>query len=473
MRSGVLKEAEARIEISIDTERNQIVVRDNGVGIPASTARAHLSNVGHSTKTLDNNIGFRGIGRLHGIAYCDNVIFRTSYAGEAIATEVRFNARDLRELMAPMMRRDDRAEDILYACTYVSTPDESKESHYFEATLSNVSAEVPQLLSFTEIQDYLSQVAPVDFDTPFGWGPKIKSWAKEQQLNINSVPIIIRSGGAKERYIYKPYKMRYKPLRDKSDGSKAPDIEIDDVAFYPTDGSTERGFWIWYSKSNLIGQIGDKSAAGLRLRKHNMCVGGTARLDELLKESRFNRYFIGEVHVTSVDCIPNARRDGFEDTEAWARIRQELTAFMHDREKEVRNESKSRSDPLARAIGVAVTVAQKAGEAAKNGIAFEVERQKLLAEVADSKSRLTSNASGQLKDAHQAEFERAVALLDTAVSSVASAPYLVTQTKGQLDRKQKKLLQDILETLGTCLPPEMFTIARNAIMARFEPKENK
>ena len=282
-RAGILTEAEARIEITIDLEKRRIIVRDNGTGIRAADAVAFLSNVGHSTKSLGDNIGFRGIGRLHGIAYCERVEFRTSAIDEEVMTEVCFDAKELRELMSPAMRSDERAEDILYASTYLSTKKENAQSHFFEATLNNVTLEVPQLLDFAEIQDYLSQVGPVNFDTPFIWAPKIKKWARDHSVDIPSVPVFIKSGGAKERYVYKPYRTRYKPLRDTRDDAKVPDIEIDDIAFFPTESPVESGFWIWYSKSNLLGQIGDRNAAGLRLRKHNMSIGGAARIEDLLK----------------------------------------------------------------------------------------------------------------------------------------------------------------------------------------------
>src|SRR5207248_1861431 len=138
-------------------------------------------------------------------------------------------------------------------------------------------------------------------------------------------------------------------------------------------GVADAGFWVWYSKGNLLGQIGDRDAAGLRLRTHNMSVGGTARIEELISEARFNRYFIGEVHVVSEDCIPNARRDGFEDTEAWSKIKQGLTSFLKEREKEVRSESKLRSDKVGRSVQAALTTAEKIKSEVVEGVSSKGE----------------------------------------------------------------------------------------------------
>jgi molecular chaperone HtpG len=474
LRQGLITEAEARIDIVIDPEARRITVRDNGTGIPSTEARARLTNVGQSQKSLEENIGFRGIGRLHGIAYCEKLSFRTSAYGEAVATEVQFDAKGLRLLMSPSMRREERAEDILYASTDVTTGKESPEAHFFEATLNNVTPEVPSLLDFAEIQSYLSQVAPVDFDTGFIWGPKIKKWARDHGLDLPSIPVVIMCGGSKERYVYKPYRSSYKPLRDtREETKKAERIEIDDIDFFPKDDPIGRGFWIWYSKGNLLGQIGDRSAAGLRLRKHNMSIGAAARIEELLKDARFNRYFIGEVHVISPECIPNARRDGFEDTEAWAAIKNSLCEFMQEREKEVRNASKLRSGDVSRPIRMAMANAKKAKSEAGKGVTSKIEREKLLNELAVSKAKLEAIPSTKITEELRQSYDQAVAELEGATTAVENAEFVLAQTKGQLDRKQKKLLQEILETLAECLSSDTFKVARDAIMARFEPKDGK
>ena len=470
---GQISAKEGRIDIVLDDSRRSISVRDNGTGIPSENARARLSNVGQSLKSLEDDIGFRGIGRLHGIAYCDRLVFKTSVAGEAVASVVTFDAKGLRALMSPVERRNDTAEEILYACTDLATEPELADEHYFEATLIDVSGQVAQLLDFDEVYGYLSQVAPVDFDTAFYYATKVRKWAQNHGVEVPHASVRLKST-KKERFVFKPYKTSYKPLRDtKTEDKESERIEVTDVAFYPEDGPHCNGVWIWYSKGNLLGQIGDRNASGIRLRKQNMSVGGASRIEELIPEARFNKYFIGEVHVHSQACIPNARRDGFEDTREWAAIRDQLTAFLKEREKEVRTSSNLRSDKVGKAIRGAQITAEKILADAASGITSNQEREKLLRTLDDQKAKLDEIAPAKITEELKAAYEAALTEITEATTGVQNADFVLAQAKGQLDRKQKKLLQDVLETLRDCLPPDTFKLARDAIMARFDSKYPK
>ncbi|MBS1721412.1 MAG: ATP-binding protein [Armatimonadetes bacterium] len=471
-RQGQLKAGQPQITVTICEDDRELRVHDNGVGVKAEIAGSTLSNVGQSSKRIGVDVGFRGIGRLHSVAYCDSLTFKTSALGEDVATVVTINAAGLRELMRPGNASDDTAEEILYACTDIERVAEDPSSHFFEATLKGVAASVPRLLDFKEVHSYLAQVAPVDFDTAFFFAQKVREFAQKNKLDLVHVPILLHAGN-NERAVFKPYKMTYRPLRELKDDSKDSErIEVSDIAFYPEAPNSNSPYWIWYSEGNLLGQIGDKGAAGFRLRKQNMSVGGTSRVDELLQETRFSRYFIGEIHVRSAECIPNARRDGFEDTTAWVAIKEEIAQFLKEREKEVRTSSKLRSDKVGKSIRAAIQAAEKATSEATAGITSKQEREKLLQSIEDHRSKLEEISPVKVPEELKEELTRAHEGLERAQETVESAEFVLQKAKGQLDRKQKKLLQDILEILESCLDEATFREARTAIMAKFEPKDD-
>ena len=76
---GILKPGKDAIDIKIDRTNACITITDNGTGVSAEKAQEYLLNIGDSVKFNTNNRGFRGIGRLAGLAYCDELIFSTSY----------------------------------------------------------------------------------------------------------------------------------------------------------------------------------------------------------------------------------------------------------------------------------------------------------------------------------------------------------------------------------------------------------
>ena len=128
-----------RIDIIIDEESSAISIRDNGMGISCANARDTLMNVGNSRKRHSNNRGFRGIGRLGGMSYCDTLVFTTSAENEHQKTIVTFDCKKLRNLLVPGQYEDMSLSDVLSAVTTISSEPEKGEKHYFLVEMKNVS----------------------------------------------------------------------------------------------------------------------------------------------------------------------------------------------------------------------------------------------------------------------------------------------------------------------------------------------
>lgn len=79
--------------------------------------------------------------------------------------------------------------------------------------------------------------------------------------------------------------------------------------------------------STFKGYVKDPEVQGLRVRKHNIQIGDERTLDTLFSQDRFNRWFIGEIHVYDKDIIPNARRDNFEPNDTYFKFKEKLERF--------------------------------------------------------------------------------------------------------------------------------------------------
>lgn len=99
VQQGIIDHSSMRIDIIVSEENSRISIRDNGTGISSSEARATLMNVGNSKKRNANNRGFRGIGRLGGMSYCDTLIFYTSFEGENCKSVISFDCKKLRNYL--------------------------------------------------------------------------------------------------------------------------------------------------------------------------------------------------------------------------------------------------------------------------------------------------------------------------------------------------------------------------------------
>src|SRR6202030_3858183 len=91
--------APGQVEISIDQQARSIRIRDNGTGVPWAQFAERLSNLGASSKRGTSARGFRGVGRLAGLGYCQELIFRSRADGEREVSELRWDCRRLKTIM--------------------------------------------------------------------------------------------------------------------------------------------------------------------------------------------------------------------------------------------------------------------------------------------------------------------------------------------------------------------------------------
>ena len=98
--SGLLSANNAFIDITIDEYKRKVSIYDNACGIPKDLFKKVLSNIADSQKDRTKEKGFRGIGRLAGIAYCNKLIFKSSYKGEDVMSIMTWDGEILRNVLA-------------------------------------------------------------------------------------------------------------------------------------------------------------------------------------------------------------------------------------------------------------------------------------------------------------------------------------------------------------------------------------
>jgi hypothetical protein len=135
VRGKVIKAAEGRVTVLLPDE-NTITVRDNGTGISAVSALGTLTAIGLSKKARTKDAGFRGIGRLAGIAFCNTLSFRTKASGETTETTVTFDCRSLRTAMTSDVEESQPLAQLLQNNVKSATAHVSDaKAHYMVVTL--------------------------------------------------------------------------------------------------------------------------------------------------------------------------------------------------------------------------------------------------------------------------------------------------------------------------------------------------
>ena len=95
--NGLITDNEAVISIQID--KNEISIKDRGIGVSVTDIGPRLVDPGNSVKYKDNLIGQYGIGRLIAAQYCEKIIFETSYYMENKKTILTWNTEEAFKLI--------------------------------------------------------------------------------------------------------------------------------------------------------------------------------------------------------------------------------------------------------------------------------------------------------------------------------------------------------------------------------------
>ena len=323
-----------RISITLDPQGRQIRIRDNGVGVRRSTFIRTITSLGASKKRGSNARGFRGIGRLAGLAYCQTLIFRTKATTDTKVTELHWDCRLLKQLLQDHTAAHS-LDDIVKAITSIRTVDaDDYPSHFFEVEMQKVVRYRNDLLLNEEaVRQYLSEVGPVPFDPEFTLGSAITSYLSKWHLD-RSYCIYLNNA---DQPIYRPFSNTF------SSRAGAEDMFLEFEPFQ-LDGLSEDVVAVgWILHHGYHGSLSEKLGfKGLRMRKGNIQIGSETIFDTAFQETRFNSWCVGELHILSQNIIPNGRRDNFDHNAHFLHAESQLKPIARTLTKRCRGESQAR-----------------------------------------------------------------------------------------------------------------------------------
>ena len=190
----ILKNDEDKIEIWIDAEKRLISIEDNGTGISENEFETTLQSIAQSDKQIDSEKGFRGIGRLCGLAYCRELVFSTTAKDENIISIMRIDAKELRSRFYGKIKytAQEVLDDVITVEKIFS--DKVKDEHWFKVEMIDINPENEVLLNESAIKNYLSFVAPVEYKNYFSFASKIYEHAKTLNFKIDEYKVYLNGG---------------------------------------------------------------------------------------------------------------------------------------------------------------------------------------------------------------------------------------------------------------------------------------
>ncbi len=299
--------ADSEIKIELNPVQQSVSIYDNGDGISAKKAEGVLSSIGSSGKLGTQQRGFRGIGRLGGIAFAKKVIFRTSAQGESIISTQEWDCDELRRFLRSPDHSAMTIEELFSKVSVFSQEvcNDLKKSSFFEVILLDVESFRNYIFDIQRIKKYLIQVAPLPFAPErFSFQNEVRNFLDANVPQYCEYKITVN-----DEQLFRPY-------RDElSITSKQRYDRIDAVKLFSLQSGSDILAYGWYGcRGDLLGSIRKGEAvSGLRVKVGNIQVGDQHLLDRCFRENRFNSYAVGEIHICNQSLLPNSRRDDFVD----------------------------------------------------------------------------------------------------------------------------------------------------------------
>lgn len=431
-----------RIDIIVDSENSFISIKDNGTGIPSEIAVSTLTNIGSSQKRHSNNRGFRGIGRLGGMSYCNTLSFSTSAENEAVKTTVIFDCKKLRQLLVPGANEDMDLSTVLNEVTTVQRETEKKEKHFFSVELDGVSG-FSDLLSIEIARSYIAQVAPLPYKTrQFVYSNDLHRFLDDNGYSVEEFPIFVGESSDDLEPIYKPNRHRFH-----SDRNKKKNDEISSLEYFKVIIDSELYALGWYGACNWLGSLSEHEISGVRVRKGNILIGDNKTLNNIFRESRFNGWTQGEVFIVTDKLIPNARRDDFEQNEAYFKLLSALQDGVgYEITRAIREASQLRNDSSAKVINDVQQQVKNASLTIEEGFNSSLDKSKLLDTLSQAEETLKRE---KVRDDLKGKKEELQKQLEDAIEMVTdSRNYKINQVNSGIDKKSKKILAIISDILS-------------------------
>ena len=439
---GLIERQSMRIDIIVDAENSYISIRDNGAGISHAESRATLMNVGNSKKRNSSNRGFRGIGRLGGMSYCDTLVFSTSAENEKVKTVVTFDCKRLRQLLIPGQYEDLSLSAVLEQITTIETLPEKAEKHYFVVEMKDVSS-FSDLLDIDGVKSYIAQVAPLPYQSRhFIYISQLKSFLSDNGYSVEEFPIFVGEDESDLEPVYKPNKSRFH-----SDRNKKTVDEITSMTYFDVRVGDELYALGWYGNCGWYGFLSDKELCGIRVRKGNILIGDSKTMNGIFREARFNGWTQGEIFILTDKLVPNARRDDFEQNDAYRELVQILSDTIgSDIPKKIREASTTRNDPSAKVLKEVDKTISSAVAVMTEGFNSSVDKDQVVEQLTEAAKRLEKTpVKPELKDTKDDLRKK----IESTIEDVSeSKNFKINQINSAVDKKSKQILRVVTDILS-------------------------
>jgi hypothetical protein len=438
----IVPDGSGEVKIDIDVSGRNVKITDNGTGIAYGDFATRLTAFGASKKRGGAARGFRGVGRLAGLGYCQELVFRSRTSGQAKVSELRWDCRTLKTILRSTEDHHDLRGAVGQIAELRRIPAGEFPDRFFQVELRGIIRHRnDRLLSAAAVNSYLAQVGPVPFREDFPFRDKILGHIGAH-VRLGNLRIVIGEGCTPVR---RPHASGLEI------GARVFDA-FTDVELLSIEGiGGEIACVGWVLHHGYTGALPVACCVrGLRVRSGNIQVGDDRMFEELFPESRFNAWSVGELHVIDPRVIPNGRRDHFEQSVHFNNLQTHLTPVAREITRRCRTSSIQRK--LSRDFELReITVREKAA-IIKQGALSRQNRYKLTEEIKAGVAFLAGIITkGSLPPQVLAEFSKRKEKLERDVSKVLDAPFKASPLS-EFPSSKRHACEQLIALIYECSP---------------------
>lgn len=328
------KPEDCKIDIKIGPASMYLSIRDNGLGLSYAQAIEELIPIANSNKHRQTDRGFRGIGRLCGLAFGESVSFLTRTKDTDPVTRVVWNRTDLRKGIDSKLP----IEKIISNCVTVDViKEDTYPTRFFEVQISGISRYAASfILNRDLVSEYIGEICPVPFSEDFPYAKQVLNLFEEDQKPL-MLEIVIDN---QKIPITRLHGSGTCISGDHLDAF----VDFEKITIPSIEGDRNAAIG-WIAHSSYLGALLQKpSVRCMRVRVGNVQIGDETVFDHLFSETRFNRWCVSEIHILDPRIVPNARRDYFEPGPHLRNLENQLGVVCRNLERKCRAASKERNE---------------------------------------------------------------------------------------------------------------------------------
>lgn len=321
-------EDDAALQIKISIQGRSLLIWDNGIGMDAEEI-SKLRRIAFSEKREGEEAGYKGIGRLAGIAVANKLLISSTSYGDPRLHKFEFRAKEFREDIAAGKRAgiQEPATVVIRRHTDISEYEVDAKEHYTMVELREVDEAHSELLDPSRLREFIGDIAPVGFAPNFSYGGRISAKLFEFVPDYSPKVVWLTTASGDRIQIYKPYsdemslaEPQFYEVMDSSDGQR-----VLAYCWCATRGKEMLGK-VRPAGGKFVVQGGSpeekKRFAGLVYKLFGFSIGDRSLTLRTLWKKDYTRplWFTGEIHIVDKSIKPTTDRSDFIDNEPRERL---------------------------------------------------------------------------------------------------------------------------------------------------------